>query len=154
MLIKVLALYFLSQSFCYAHDIQYEVSNNSSVVIDCYFSEGQRFSYENVEIYSPGEKIPFQVGRTDQHGRFGFLPDHPGKWTIKVFSEDGHGVNFTIEIDEDGTITNTKKSLSVKYLKIITGLGIILGIFGFISLFYRKKKTNKGEEDEKVDPAH
>ncbi|WP_297889868.1 hypothetical protein [Sulfurihydrogenibium sp.] len=123
-------------NFAQAHDLQYSLKkfNNNIVLISFYFPDGSKFSYESFEIYREGEKIPFQTGRTDALGRVVFIPDKEGQWIVKVYSEDGHGTNVKIKIDQSLDIT-TQESLFKRYEKTFIGVGLILGIIGIISLF-------------------
>ncbi len=148
MIIRILICFFSFVGTCYGHGLQHEVANSSAVVVSCYFSDGARFSYESYEVYPPAAKIPSQTGRTDSLGRLIFLPDQPGEWLIKVSSEDGHGLNFSVAIGEDAVVSDAQKPLSVRFPRIIAGLGYALGIIGLLSLFYRKKTKNHTPKED------
>ncbi|MCX7760380.1 MAG: hypothetical protein N2Z81_04260 [Hydrogenothermaceae bacterium] len=138
MILKIIISLLLSLSFSFAHDLQYKLENTGqTVVIWFFFPDGSKFSYENFEIYREGEKVPFQVGRTDALGRVIFIPDRAGKWLVKVYSEDGHGKNIVIEVNKGG-YTEKGSSVYEKFSKVITGVGIIFGIFGLISIFKKR----------------
>ena len=124
----------------YAHDLQYEVSRERAVVVKLFFADNMDFSYESYEIFRPNESIPFQTGRTDALGRLSLLPDQEGTWRLKLFSESGHGLDFTLDIGKEGVLEDVEKPLYSKYLKVITGVGIIFGIFGIMKLFLKRRK--------------
>lgn len=127
--------------FSYSHEVRYSIDFSSSYVIDLYYANGTKFSFESYEIYKPGnEKVPYQVGRTNEIGRISFVPDISGKWKIKVFSDDGHGANFEIDVKEGKLKGEKKLDFFEKYSKPIFGLGIILTFFSIINLFLRRKK--------------
>jgi len=148
MIIRILIFLFSFVGICYGHGLQHEVANSRAVVVSCYFSDGQRFAYESYEVYPPEAKIPTQTGRTDSLGRLIFLPNQPGEWVIKVSADDGHGLNFSVAIGEDAVVSDTQKPLSVRFPRIIAGLGYVLGIIGLLSLFYRKKSKNYTPEED------
>ncbi|MEJ5172294.1 MAG: hypothetical protein WHT47_01125 [Hydrogenothermaceae bacterium] len=135
MILKVVISLLLSINFSFAHDLQYKLENTGEAkVISFFFPDGSKFSYESFEIYREGDKVPFQVGRTDALGRVVFIPDRKGKWIVKVYSEDGHGKNIELEVNDSG-YTGKDGSIYEKFSKVITGVGIILGIFGIFQLF-------------------
>ncbi len=124
-----------------AHDLQYEVSGDQAVVVKLFFGDGMDFSYESYEIFRPNdENIPFQTGRTDALGRLSLLPDQQGKWRLKLFSETGHGLDFSIDIGKDGVLEDVERPLYEKYMKVLTGMGLIFGIFGILKLFLKRRK--------------
>jgi nickel transport protein len=127
--------------FSYCHEVRHSIDFSGAYVIDVYYADGTKFSFEAYEIYKPGnEKVPYQVGRTNEIGRISFIPDSPGKWRVKVFSDDGHGANFEINVEEGKFKVEKKLDFFEKYSKPIFGLGIILTIFSVLNLFLRRKK--------------
>ena len=120
-----------------AHDLQHGIEEGMAVTVKLFFSDGNEFSFESYEVYRAGEEIPFQVGRTDAHGRVVFLPDRAGTWRVKAFSEDGHGADFSLSSDARGGVEKAGGSLLERYPRIVVGVSIIFGIFGVIALFTR-----------------
>jgi nickel transport protein len=124
-------------SFCFAHDLQHSLSKEGKcVVLSFYFPDGTKFSYEKYEVYREGERLPFQVGRTDALGRVVFCPDKKGSWTVKTTSEDGHGA--LVEVKVENTSLEAKGSFFERYQKVFVGGGIILGLFGLLELYIRR----------------
>jgi nickel transport protein len=133
-----------------AHDLRYIVTDEHAVVVSLFFSEKHLFSYQSYEIFAPDNKIPVQVGRTDAAGRVVFLPDRSGVWRIKSFTEDGHGVDFTLDIGADRLVEHVTLPWFERYMRIFTGIGFILGVFGLWSLFYARQNSPKTKEGIKV----
>ena len=123
-----------------AHNLKHEVTADEAVIVAFFFGDGSPFSYEQFEVYREGESTPFQTGRTDALGRMTLLPDRAGKWRIKVHSEDGHGAELTLPLDEQRRVDSVSQPFFARYAPLLTGLGIILGTFGLISLLMRKTK--------------
>ena len=142
MIMRILIFLFLFVGTCYGHGLQYEVVSSEAVVVSCFFSDGERFAYESYEVYPPEAKIPTQTGRTDSKGKLIFLPGKPGEWLIKLSADDGHGLDFSVAIGEDAVVSDVQKPLPTRFPVAIAGLGYVLGIFGLLSLFYRKKRKN------------
>jgi len=134
-------LYFCLLEPAVAHELQYSVEEGSAVTVKLFLADGGEFSFENYEVYRAGDELPFQVGRTDAHGRLVFLPDRAGTWRVKVFSEDGHGVDLSVSTDAHGAIEQDHRSLSERPLRLLVGVSIVFGIFGVVSLLARRKGT-------------
>jgi len=79
------------------------------------------------------------VGRTDGQGRIAFLPDRAGTWRIKAISEDGHGLDFTLATNAAARIESSDKPVYERYGRVVVGVALILGLFGFMSLYTRRK---------------
>lgn len=123
-----------------AHNLEHEVTADEAVSVAFFFGDGSPFSYEQFEVYREGETIPFQTGRTDALGRMALLPDRAGKWRIKVHSEDGHGAELALSLDEQLRLDSVPQPFFDRYAALLTGLGIIFGTFGLISLLRRRTK--------------
>ena len=125
----------------FAHDLQREVAEGTGAVeVRLFFSDGSVFSFEAYEVYREGEDIPFQVGRTDALGRLVFIPDRAGTWRVKVFSEDGHGLDFSLATGEGGMLENAGGSSLEGYSRLLVGVCVIFGIFGLVNLFFRRRR--------------
>jgi nickel transport protein len=124
-----------------AHDLQYSVGGGQAVVIRLFYVDNSPFTFEGYEIYREGEKLPYQVGRTDSQGRIAFLPDRAATWHIKAISEDGHGLDFKLDTDAAAALSGTEKPFFERYARIAVGIAVILGLFGFLSLYVKRKKT-------------
>lgn len=118
-----------------AHDLRYRIGEGKAVSVKVYFPGDREFSFESYEIYRLGEEIPFQVGRTDRYGRVVFLPDRPGDWRIKVFSEDGHGLDASLTTGLGGAIEGAGGPGLPRSVSILVGVALIFGLFGLVNLF-------------------
>jgi nickel transport protein len=123
-----------------AHDLKHTVSGAQAVVIRMFYVDNTPFSFEAYEIYREGEKLPYQVERTDSQGRIAFLPDRAATWRIKAFSEDGHGQDFKLSTDA-AALADMEKPAFERYGRIVVGVAVILGLFGFLNLFVKRKKV-------------
>jgi len=142
---KKLPLFFSLMLSCatpvQAHDLQYSVGGGQTVVIRTFYVDNSPFTFEGYEIYRDGEKLPYQVGRTDSQGRIAFLPDRADTWRIKATSEDGHGLDFKLSTDAAATLSGTEKPFFERYARIAVGVAVILGLFGFLNLYLKRKKS-------------
>ncbi len=125
-----------------AHDLQYSVESGQAVVIRMFYVDNSPFTFEGYEIFRDGEKLPYQVGRTDSQGRIAFLPDRAANWRIKAISEDGHGLDFKLSTDAEAVLIDSEKPLYERYSRIFIGIAFIVGLFGFLSLYLKRKKSS------------
>jgi len=133
----MMLVFFFLLSLSFAHDLEYNsFREGSCIVVKFYFPTGGSFSYESYQVFGPEKDKPFQVGRTDALGRIIFCPDKPGRWTIRTFSEDGHGAVVDLDV-EDGKLQQQGGKLSI-YQKLLVGFGVILGIFGLVEIYLRR----------------
>lgn len=122
-----------------AHELIQKVSRGGAVVIELSYPNHSPFSYEQYEVYRQGEEIPYQTGRTDALGRIVFVPDRDGAWRIRVFSEDGHGIDATIQAGPEDALETAEPSGSDRWSRIVLGLVIILGVFMAALVFLRRR---------------
>jgi nickel transport protein len=126
-----------------AHDLQHQVETGPPMTLHFFFPDESKFSFENFEIMAPGDSMVFQKGRTDALGRVLLAPDRPGAWRVRVFSDDGHGADVTVDVDAARTLKTYSRSLFDRYSRAFAGAGFILGAFGFINLFNSLLKRRK-----------
>lgn len=122
-----------------AHELQHSVTDASATVITIDYPSGEPFAYENYELRFPGDRFPFQSGRTDARGRIAFVPNRAGQWRLRVFSEDGHGLATAIDVDSPGVARPTADSPGGgRSERVLAGVGFIFGLFGLLALFRRR----------------
>jgi nickel transport protein len=124
-----------------AHELTHTVSRQEVTVITLHYADGSPFSYESYEVYPPGDEIASQVGRTDAEGRIAFVADRAGAWRVRAFSEDGHGIDTSIEASPTLLLSTENRSPSGRGERILVGLALIFGGFGILSLLLRRRKT-------------
>jgi len=121
------------------HELQVDVTSGQAVVIRLHYPDGTAFSFESYEIYRDDAEIPVQVGRTDHAGLIAFVPPGAGTWRLTTFSEDGHGKEMTFTTDAAGMLLGSSRPLFERFPRLLTGIGLILGIFGLLVLLLRRK---------------
>jgi nickel transport protein len=89
--------------------------------------------------------LPHQTGRADKNGFITFLPDRQGTWKVKVLGESSHGfhgVSIDMKTDKDFNLESFNKPLAATYSKLVTGISLIIGLFGIYALL-RSRKNKK-----------
>ncbi|MFW6129223.1 MAG: hypothetical protein ACOC6P_03130 [Candidatus Aminicenantaceae bacterium] len=151
-------------SLVFSHSLQIEVIKKSPFVeVNSRYGGKIPVINAEVKIYSPDDSSQeFQIGRTDQRGKFAFIPDKPGKWNFTVDDEMGHRKDTVIDISVDffekkekdimqETVSHDKSDTTFSrlpfYLKLIVGLCLIFGITGiFFWIKVRSVVKNKGNK--------
>jgi nickel transport protein len=121
-----------------AHTLNHSAQPGSAVIVELRYADGSPFSYESAEVYRPADTVPFLAGRTDANGRLAFVPDRSGEWRVRAFSEDGHGVDFTVAAAPDGGPSAPSTGLGTVG-GLAVGLSVIFGVFGIWTLFVKRK---------------
>ena len=132
-----------SSSCSYAHGTGYRQSSLKAVPLEFAYSTGEAMSYRETRVYSPSdEKFAVQSGRTDESGRFSFVPNVKGEWRVIVRDEEGHQCEAKIDITDEflsGTETLRTQSETFSDIPVRALLGVSL-IFN-ISLVIRRRKN-------------
>jgi nickel transport protein len=139
-MIRSLFLFFLlsltSQVFC--HGLGVEIDRQEAGVIWLHHDDDTPLSHVEYELSVAGANTPYQTGQTDALGRVVFIPGDVRQWRLRVFSQDGHGIDRTFELTPGRlSHTHTEHSHST-FTKLILGIGILLSGFGIIMLFVKR----------------
>ena len=126
-----------------AHELQFEQGPAAAQQVQLHYADGQPFAFEAYEIYPVDGDTPLQVGRTDALGRVVFLADQRGTVRLKVFSADGHGLDKVLTLAPTASPAPPEQVSAPppsRSGQLLTGLGWLLGIFGVVQLFIRRRK--------------
>lgn len=129
-----------------AHALLHEVVEGEAVIVRLDFAGADRPVFEPYEVFAPGSAQPFQAGRVNSLGEVAFRPNEPGTWRLRVFTEDGHGADITLQVDAVGAVTTAGGSSAHAHgywLRVLAALGYLLGVFGLLVL-WRQRRTRVG----------
>jgi len=127
-----------------AHTVNYEIQQKG-IAVKIFYGPNDPASYSEYELFGPEDKLPHQTGRTDKNGFVAFVPDRKGIWKIKVRGESSHGfhgVTTEITVNQALDLESFKKPLAATYSKLITGISLIVGLFGIYAFIRSRKKIN------------
>jgi nickel transport protein len=137
-----------------AHTIHYAVEPKG-MTVRIFYAANDPASYAEYELAGPGDTLPYQTGRTDKNGCVSFLPDRPGVWQVKVLGESSHGfhgVTIDVKVDQAFGLESFSKPLVATHTRLITGLSLIVGIFG-IYAYWRSRKRPGTAENRPLTPS-
>ena len=154
----MIAFAFFAVSLLLAHGLSIDIRIESpNVIVQAEYSGGQPTSGAAITVLAVGREDPFQKGTCDPSGRFVFLPDKAGEWTVIVDDGRGHRQQKILTIEtpffepkaasqtaqvETQIITEEVPFVPL-WIKVCLGLSIIFGLTGFFYGFKsgRKAKT-------------
>jgi nickel transport protein len=116
-----------------------------AVPLEFYYSTGEAMAYLEARVFSPSSpsdpKNSFQSGRTDEFGRYSFIPDTTGKWRVTVNDPEGHRAEASIEVGDDfftdtgGVAASGGSPRGAELiLRALLGVSVIFNIAAFLML--------------------
>jgi nickel transport protein len=148
--VLMLLLSLLTVSGAEAHSSEYQVENRG-ISARFFFLPNDPASYSPYEVFGPGDSVPHQKGRTDKNGVASFLPDRPGKWTIKMIAESehgGHAASVDIDVKEGLLMESFSKPLVAAHTKFFVAAGVLLSVFGICALWSARRAQSKRKKAE------
>lgn len=111
--------------------------------IEATYDDGSPMAYCDVTVFSPGSRDgEYQTGTTDAHGRFAFIPDTNGLWTLTV--DDGMGHLVSAEVQAGPSESPGGEGARIDRLRGgIVGLSMIFGVFGIYCLARQRMDQTK-----------
>ena len=93
---------------------------------------------------------PWSEGTLDRRGRIAFVPDRPGRWSVRAFAADGHGAELDVEVDAamlellgGGTAPTAAQRPTGgggTWSQLVAGVGVIFGVFGCVALIQARRR--------------
>jgi nickel transport protein len=127
----------------HAHTVNYEVQQKG-MAVRVFYTAQDPASYSEFEVYGPGDTLPHQTGRTDKNGFVAFVPERAGLWKLKILGESAHGfhgVTIEVMVDQDLNLESFSRPLVATSTKLVTGISLIIGIFGIYAFIKSRKKA-------------
>ncbi len=91
-----------------AHAVETNYQLSSQLELQTVYSSGEPLQQAEVIVYAPNDPSkPWLVGKTDEQGKFSFLPDSsiPGDWSVEIHQE-GHEDYLTVPVTNQGVDVN------------------------------------------------
>ena len=129
-----------------AHAMQTNYAFLEKLEFQSVYSNGEPAKNAKVLIYAPNNlDEPWMMGKTDEQGRFSFLPDNSihGKWEVE-FKQEGHEDILMVPVNEKGVDLDNisqsqKKDIHYISLNPWQSLFITSGV-GAICFFFLRKR--------------
>lgn len=85
-----------------AHGAGGMVSPSTASVVEFRYATGEPMAFAAISIAAPSGQA-YQIGRADGGGRFAFVPDAPGTWTISALDDEKHEASISLDVGPDKT---------------------------------------------------
>ncbi len=142
----LIGLIFFYESEIFAHGVGYRQSNFRAIPLEFFYSTGEKMSYREAKVFSPKDsKFAAQTGRTDEEGRFAFIPDCVGEWRVIVRDEEGHQCEAKINVDNlsanelEFDNNNLPQGFEI-FIRALLGVSLIFNLALIIKI--RKRNQN------------
>jgi nickel transport protein len=116
------------------HEIAHRVERAEAVILTLSFADQTPLAFAYYEVRGQGDDALLQLGQTDAGGRLSFVPHADGEYRVRVFSDDGHGLDIVVPIDAAGLPTQSGSPIVERYARPVLGVGVLLGVFGVVAL--------------------
>lgn len=136
-----------------AHGVDYRIERGQAIVVHFSSHHETAMAGAGFRVFSPDGQRVLVSGKTDVHGRAVFVPDAPGNWRLLMASEDGHGAEVEIVVDEHEAIGDSvgesvgkaargspgSASTVGRLSATAAGVGYLLGFGGLLALWRRRR---------------
>ncbi|MBT2970751.1 MAG: ABC transporter permease [Candidatus Thiodiazotropha sp. (ex Ctena orbiculata)] len=116
------------------------IDRQEAQVISLHHDDETPLAGAEYELFAAGADLPYQSGRTDARGRVVFIPGDLRQWRLRVFGEDGHGLDTHFESTADPRHQGHVDHEVSKTSLLVLGLGILLSGFGAALLFAKRNR--------------
>lgn len=124
-----------------SHALLHELVEGETLVVRLYYPGEGAPSFEPYELLAPQAQAPFQTGRVNLNGEVSFRPDRPGRWQLRVFTEDGHGALIELQVDTAGSaFSATGMHAPGHWSRVVAAIGYLLGAFGLLTLWQARRR--------------
>lgn len=125
-----------------AHRIYVDVTQQT-IEIEAYYGDGKPVKNADVTVYKSNDEV-YLTGKTDDDGKFSFeVKDVDTEYLRIEVEQIGHKAEVNI-----GSGFNSDGEEMPLYLRVIAGLGYLLGLAGLSSLYVAWKLNKKSKLKE------
>jgi nickel transport protein len=123
-----------------SHGVGLHIDRQEAGVIQLHHDDATPMAEAGYELSVVGASAPYQSGKTDALGRVVFIPGDVRAWRLRVFSEDGHGIDTTFELTPGAISHSHADHVDSDITKLVLGIGILLSGFGILMMFTKRKR--------------
>jgi len=124
-----------------AHEVVYEVHQTRATIILLSYDDGEPFSGARYEAGPVDAEKPALTGTTDRTGRVVIFGDAPGRWKLRAFSEDGHGIALEFDRGSGGDAEPTPETVNSRAaVPKWVGVVVLFGVFAALRQAIRLRR--------------
>ncbi|WP_428564918.1 MAG: carboxypeptidase regulatory-like domain-containing protein [Solidesulfovibrio sp. DCME] len=83
-----------------------EMDPGAARAMEFLYADGEPMAFAQVQVTAPGGSV-HQSARTDARGRFAFVPDGPGQWSVAASDGQGHRAVAAVAVAAQGPALDT-----------------------------------------------
>jgi len=80
-----------------AHTVSGRVLDGKAAIAEFRFSDGSPMAFADIKVFAPSKEL-WLAGRADGAGRFAFMPDNPGEWTLEAREAENHTARLALTV--------------------------------------------------------
>lgn len=125
----------------FAHGMDYRIEQGEAVMVHFTSHHDGPMAGAGFRVFSPDGQRVFASGNTDALGRAVFVPDRPGSWRLLMATEDGHGAEVEVPVEEGLAVTATQRApepraaIAGRIPATAAGVGYLFGLAGLLALW-------------------
>src|SRR6056297_3898043 len=105
MLLLLLVGVTLAPGSVLAHGVDYRIERGEAVLVHFSSQHDGPMAGAGFRVFSPDGQRIFASGNTDALGRAVFVPNQPGNWRLLMATEDGHGAEVEVSVEQGSAVT-------------------------------------------------
>ena len=125
-----------------AHGVEISCREGRATVVEATYDDGEPMSYVKVRIQGPDGQT-FQVGNTDGHGRFAWVPDREGPWVVTAADGMGHQARTKVQAGPGqgaAPAAPAAQTEAPRWAKAAWGLSALFFLFGLYSWIASRRR--------------
>lgn len=142
-MMRILCILALWLGSVWAHGIFYDLKEGKALIFHINFSQTTPASFAKITIYEGESAIPLLESSCDERGVFAFVPPREGSYRAFVSGTSDHGEHtqeFSFNVGKDFSLSEYKQPLYERYSGVLSAVGLLLGLFGILSLIKSRKR--------------
>lgn len=80
-----------------AHTVSGRLLEGKATIAEFRFSDGSPMAFADIKVFAPSKEL-WLAGRADGAGRFAFMPDDPGEWTLEAREAENHTARLALTV--------------------------------------------------------
>lgn len=131
----------LPTGYASAHGVDHRIERGEAMIVHFSSHHDGPMAGAGFRVFPPGGQSIFASGSTDSLGRAVFVPDQSGKWRVIMATQDGHGAEVEVPVEEGVAVASSHpgqsfaSSAAGRIPATAAGIGYLFGLAGLLALW-------------------